>query len=469
MATRRTKIVCTLGPASDSPAVLRELIRAGMDVARINFSHGAHDEHARRIAAVRDIAGAEGRVVAILADLQGPKLRIGEIAAGRAVLVPGQTFTLTGRDVPGDASAVHLPHPELLAALRAGDSLLLDDGLLELRVRATDGIDVACEVIAGGELLPHKGVSVPRVALGLPAITEKDRQDLAFALSQDVDFVAQSFVRQAGDISALRALIDAAGKATPIIAKIEKPEAVDRIESILAQADGVMVARGDLGVEMPAESVPLQQKRIIRLARQAARPVITATQMLESMIHSPRPTRAEASDVANAIFDGTDAVMLSAETAIGQYPVEAVQMMARIAAATEPALPYGDHMAPAHNPTDAITQATCQIAHELGAKAILPSTHSGYTARMVSRHRPAAPILVITSSERVRRQLALVWGTQSTLVPQYQTTDEMIVLAERSAVAAGLAAAGDTVVITAGIPAGDGGRTNMLKVHTIGV
>jgi len=470
---RRTKIVATLGPACDAPGVLLGLMRAGMDVARINFSHGTPADHARRIAQTRQLATAEGRVVAILADLQGPKLRIGEIAAGRALLIAGQDFTLTGRPVAGDASAVHLPHPELLASLRAGDRLLLDDGLIELRVEQTDGLDVVCQVVAGGELLPHKGISAPRAGLNMPAITAKDRADLAFALTQDVDFVAQSFVRSAADVAALRALIVAAGKDTPIIAKIEKPEALDHIDAILSEADGVMVARGDLGVEMPAEEVPLQQKRIIELARQAARPVITATQMLESMIQNPRPTRAEASDVANAILDGTDAVMLSAETALGRYPVEAVQMMARIAAATEPALSYRMHMTqavqmPIQGPTDAITQATCEIAFELGAKAILPSTMSGYTARMISRHRPATPILVITPSERVQRRLALVWGVQPLLVPEYTDTDSMIALAERAVAQAGLARAGDLVIITAGVPQGGPGKTNMLKVHVVG-
>ncbi len=473
MISRRTKIVCTLGPASETPETLRAMIRAGMDVARINFSHGSHADHARRIAAARDAAAAEGRVLAILADLQGPKLRIGDIAAGRAALVAGQPFTLTGRPVAGDATSVHLPHPELLAALRPGDIVRLDDGLLELRVRQNDGADARCDVIAGGELLPRKGVSVPHVAVSMPAVTEKDRADLAYALGLNVDYIAQSFVRQAEDVTALRALIAGAGRDTPIIAKIEKPEATEHLEAILDAADGVMVARGDLGVEMPAEQVPLQQKRIIQMARAAAKPAITATQMLESMIHNPRPTRAEASDVANAIFDGTDAVMLSAETAVGQYPVAAVEMMARIAGATEPALPYRDHVAaaqrsPSQGVTDAVSQATCEIADELNAKAIAPATVSGYTARMIARHRPATPILVITPSETVRRRLALVWGVQCALAPDAQTTDALIAAAERAAGAAGLAGPGDVIVITAGIPLGGSGKTNMLKVHVMG-
>ena len=470
---RRTKIVATLGPASESTETVRELVQAGMDVARINFSHGAHEEQSRRIQLVRQISAEENRTVAIIADLQGPKLRIGDIAAGQVTLREGAFITLTSRSVPGNEDEIHLPHPELIASLKAGDSMLLDDGVLELQVIDADGQNVNCQIIAGGVLLPHKGVSVPHAALDVPAITEKDRRDLAFALQQGIDYIAMSFVRRAGDIQQLRRLIEEQGKETPILAKIEKPEAVDNIETILEEADGVMIARGDLGVEMPPEEVPLQQKRIIQLARRVAKPVITATQMLESMIHNPRPTRAEASDVANAILDGTDAIMLSGETAIGSYPVKALQMMVRIASATEPALPYGEHVAqadvtPAVSITDAITQATTEIAYELGAKAIVPSTMSGYTAKMVSRHRPCTPILVVTPWTRIRRQLALVWGVQSVPVDEYRNTDEMIAIAEKAVVEIGLAEPGDAVVITAGVPMSGTGKTNMLKIHVIG-
>jgi pyruvate kinase len=470
---RSTKIVVTLGPASESADIIRALIRAGMDVARINFSHGEHAEHARRIERVRTLAAREDRVVAIMADLQGPKLRIGDIAGGEVELHVDERFTLTTRQVAGDGRAVHFPYPEVIECLKPGATVLLDDGVLELRVIETTDTDAVCQVLAGGVLLPRKGVSIPHTGIDFPAITEKDEVDLAFALEQDVDYIALSFVRQASDVQELRRLVHAAGRETPIIAKIEKPEAVEHIEAILEDADAVMIARGDLGVEMPPEQVPLHQKRIIRLARQAARPVITATQMLESMIENPRPTRAEASDVANAILDGTDAIMLSGETAIGSYPVDSLKMMARIARATEPALPYGEHVAhsgrlPAACPTDAITQAVNEIAYELDARVIVPSTMSGYTARMVSRHRPRTPILVVTPFEQVRRQLALVWGVQTVLAGEYDTTDEMIVQAENAALKTGLAQQGDFIIITAGIPASGRGKTNMLKVHVVG-
>ena len=448
---RRTKIVCTLGPATESAEMIRELIRSGMDVARINFSHGTQEEHARRIRLVRQIADEERRVVAVMADLQGPKLRVGEIAGGKVLLQAEAQVVLTARPAPGDERQVHFPHPEVIAGLKPDDTILLDDGALELRVLEVDGPDVRCRVVIGGELLPHKGVSVPGGAPHIPAITDKDRDDLAFALERDVDYVAMSFVRQAADVRWLRELMREAGREAPIIAKIEKPEAVKNIEAILEEADGVMVARGDLGVESPPEMVPLAQKRLIKLARQAAKPVITATQMLESMIQSPRPTRAEASDVANAILDGTDAIMLSGETAIGRYPVEALRMMVRIARSTEPALPYDELVArvsaeEAVGITDAITQATCEIAYELRARAILPSTMSGYTARMISRHRPNTPVLV----------------------EEYHTTDEMIARAEEAVLETGLAQRGDTVVLTAGIPLGGRGKTNMLKVLIVG-
>lgn len=472
-ALRRTKIVATLGPATESEAVILELVRAGMDVARINFSHGSQEEQRRRMDRVRAMAAREGRSVAIMADLQGPKLRIGAIAAGQAMLREGAQLTLTARTVPGDETVVQFPHPEVINSLAPGDMLLLDDGVLELRVVEVTGQDALCEILAGGVLLPRKGVSVPRVTLDVTAITDKDVDDLSFALQQDVDYVALSFVRRADDLLQLRGLIQEQGKETSILAKIEKPEAVDNIESILVAADGIMIARGDLGVEMPPEQVPLQQKRIIQLARQSAKPVITATQMLESMIRNPRPTRAEASDVANAILDGTDAIMLSGETAIGQYPVESLRMMVRIARATEPALPYAEHAAlanrlPAIGITDAITQATTEIAHELDAKAIVPSTMSGYTARMISRHRPKMPILVVTPFERVSRQMALVWGVQTVVANEYDSTDEMLAEAEKAVVAMGLAKQGDVVVITAGIPTSGKGKTNMLKVHVVG-
>lgn len=469
---RRTKIICTLGPATSSEEMIRRLIRAGMDVARINFSHGDHATHASAVQMVRAIAREERRNVAIMGDLQGPKLRVGELAGGQMRLQEGGHVRLVAAASVEQGDTIPIPHQELIQHLRPGDVLLLDDGLMSLRVEEVGPAEAVGEVLAGGTLLSHKGISLPGAASSLPAITPKDRADLAFAVQQDFDFIALSFVRQAEDVQELRRLLAELGADIPIVAKIEKREAVENIQAIIQAADAVMVARGDLGVEAPAEEVPLYQKRIIQLARLAAKPVITATQMLESMIHNPRPTRAEASDVANAILDGTDAVMLSGETAIGKYPVEAVEMMVRIALATERAFPYERELErvgplPADGVTDAVTQATCEIAHELSAKAIIPSTMSGYTARMVSRHRPATPILVCTPSEKVCRQMALVWGAHAALVPEYQGTDEMIRTADQAAVACGMAKAGDLVVITAGIPRGGRGKTNMVYVHRV--
>jgi len=469
----RTKIVCTLGPASESEEILREMIRAGMDVARLNFSHGDHPTHARRLALVRRLAREEGKEIAVLQDLQGPRLRVGAIAGGSTVLREGEHFTLTTRRVPGDAKVVTAPYAHLPQDVQPGDRILLDDGLLELKVEEATDTDVICRVVVGGILRERKGVSLPGVSLSLPSLTEKDRDDLAFGLAQGVDYVALSFVRRASDIEALRALMDAQGVQVPIIAKIEKGEAIAAFDDILAASDGVMVARGDLGVEMPAEEVPIYQKRIIRKANAVGKPVITATQMLQSMMDNPRPTRAEASDVANAILDGTDAVMLSGETAVGKYPLEAVRTMARIALTTERNFPYEEWRRkaltePVATVTEAISLATCEIACELGARAIIASTSSGATARAVARHRPRTPIIASTPSETVHRQLALVWGVRPLLVPRFASTDEMITTAMKAAQEAGLVRTGDRVVITAGVPLFVPGRTNMLQVRVVG-
>lgn len=476
---RRTKIVCTLGPASQSEQILREMIHAGMDVARINFSHGDHETHARNIALVRRLAQEEGRVLAVMGDLQGPKLRVGEIAA-EVTLREGQDFNLTTRPVRGDDRKVNFPHPEVIGDVQPGDRVLLDDGLLELEVLGTTPTDIRCRVITGGPLNSHKGVSLLGVSLNLPSLTEKDREDAAFAIQQGVDYLALSFVRRAEDVSQLRDLLERNQALIPIIAKIEKREAVEAFEEIMEISDGAMVARGDLGVETPAEEVPIYQKRIIRLANEVGKPVITATQMLNSMMDNPRPTRAEASDVANAILDGTDAIMLSGETAVGKYPIEAVRMMAKIALTTERNLPFDRlrtlpyrewvHEAalePSFTPTDAISQATCEIALELSAKAIISSTMSGHTARMVAKHRPATPIIAVTPSPETQRRLALVWGVCPLLVSEFAHTDEMIETAVQAALDKGLIGKGDTVVITAGVPLGGLGRTNMLKVHVV--
>ncbi len=469
---RRTKIVCTLGPASQSEETLREMIRAGMDVARINFSHGDHETHARNIALVRRLAQEEGRVLAVMGDLQGPKLRVGKIATP-VTLRPGQDFNLTTRPVPGDEREVNFPHPEVIEDVRPGGRILLDDGLLELEVLEASSTDIHCRVVTGGPLKSHKGVSLLGVSLNLPSLTEKDREDAAFAVQQKVDYLALSFVRRAEDVSQLRELLEQNQASIPIIAKIEKREAVEAFEEILKVSDGAMVARGDLGVEAPAEEVPIYQKQIIRLANGVGKPVITATQMLNSMIDDPRPTRAEASDVANAILDGTDAVMLSGETAVGKYPLEAVRVMARIAWTAERILPYREWvhkaaLAPSSTPTEAISQATCEIALELSAKAIISSTVSGHTARMVAKHRPSTPIIAVTPSPETQRRLALVWGVYPLLVSEFAHTDQMIETAVQAALDEGLIEKGDIVIITAGVPLGGPGRTNMLKVHVVG-
>lgn len=468
---QRARIVCTLGPSSDTDDLVRAMIRAGMDVARLNFSHGDHPTHAARIKRVRRIAKEEKCTVAILADLQGPKIRVGKIAAGTILLEAGKTFTLTTRKVEGNANEVSVDIPDLPQTVSGGQRILLDDGLIELQVVSKNETDVETRVITGGVLKPHKGVNLPNVILKISALTDKDRLDLAFAADHNVDYIALSFVRQAQDVMELKQLLAARGNPIPVIAKIEKPEAVEAIDDILQVSDGVMVARGDLGVEALPEQVPLYQKTIIRKANAAGKPVITATQMLESMINNPRPTRAEANDVANAIFDGTDAVMLSGETAAGKYPVEAVQTMERIASAAAESAQFksqtwewhGDQM----TMTDAIGSATCRIAKQLNARVIITATSSGYSARMIARHRPLIPIFAVTNSEQTLRRLALVWGIESALVDDTTSTDVMITQSIDAAVYAGVAHHGDVVVITAGAPTGISGRTNMIQVRVV--
>lgn len=466
----RTKIVCTLGPACDAPGVLRDMVRAGMDVARINFSHGDPPSHARRIADVRRIAQEEGRTVAVLCDLQGPKLRVGDIAGGAVELRPGSAVTLTTRAVPGDSHQVNLPHPALVAEVQPGQRLLLDDGVLELRVESKTETDLVCHIVVGGRLGSHKGVSAPGASLSLSSLTAKDRADALFAIDQQADYLALSFVRRVADVQELRALVASRGARIPIVAKIEKAEALAVFDDILAATDAVMVARGDLGVETPAEQVPIHQKRILRACNQAGKPAITATQMLQSMMDNPRPTRAEASDIANAVLDGTDAVMLSGETATGRYPVEAVKVMESVATIAEQSMECEEwlrRMGAAASPFEAIARATVEIADELHASAIITSTVSGHTARMVARYRPCMPVLAVTPDPAVFRQLALVWGVVPLQIPVYASTDEMIAYTTHAATEAGLVRPGDRVVITAGIPASGEGRTNMLKVHVL--
>ena len=479
MNNTRTKIVCTIGPSSRDEGTLRTLVTAGMDVARINFSHGTKDEHAEDIATIRRIAQEESVPIAIMADLQGPKLRVGTIDPEPLILKTGDRLILTTRPATGKGNVVNLPHPDLISDIRVGDPLLLDDGALEFVIE-TKGVDeLVCRVIVGGELLSHKGVAAPRSALcgesHLSSLTSKDRVDAAFAIKHGVDFIALSFVRGKDDIEALRSLIYHETKkenAIPIVAKIEKREALNNFDAILEAADAVMVARGDLGVEVSVQEVPLHQKEIIRKCNAVGKPVITATQMLQSMIANPTPTRAEASDVANAILDGTDAVMLSGETAVGHYPVRAVEMMTKISATVEEKmLRWVDLVSFAdvkhtHPITDAISDATATIAKELGARLIVTSTWSGYTARQVARERPREPIMAFTPNEATYRRLALTWGVNPVLVPQREDTDKMIETMARTVLDLRLGQPGELVVITGGIPLG-AGRTNFLKVHRL--
>jgi pyruvate kinase len=472
MTMSRTKIVCTLGPASESPEVIRGLVRAGMDVARINFSHGDHETHAQSVATLRRVAEEEGQMVAVMADLQGPKLRVGAIEKRGIKLAEGDVVTLTPHPRPDVESDIPVPHPQLLRDLRPGQAVLLDDGHLELAVVGISDGGLKCRVVAGGRLTSHKGINVPGAVLRFPALTDKDKEDAAFALEQGVDFVALSFVRRAADVRELRQLLKGKGGDVSIIAKIEKPEALAVFDEILAEADGVMVARGDLGVEVPAEEVPFHQKRIIRACNRVGKPVITATQMLQAMIESPRPTRAEASDVVNAVLDGTDAVMLSGETAVGRYPIVAASMMETICTNAEAHLPLGRllHDEPQCRATsaEAISCAAVDIANEVNAKAIITATMSGATARKVASHRPSVPIVAVTPGRTTLFRLALVWGVMPVQVAEFTTTDEMVRVMVQAAREAGVVDWGDSVVLMAGIPFGGGGVTNMLKVHVVG-
>ena len=469
----RTKIICTIGPASREPEMLTSLIAAGMDVARLNFSHGDHAFHADTIARIRAAAAAVAKPVALLADLQGPKLRVGDMGAG-VVLEAGKTVVLTTAPLIGQPGLVPIQYAELPGVVRAGERILLDDGLLELEVRSVSGQEITCQVLTGGLLTSKKGMNLPDASLSIPAITDKDRADLTFALAQGVDWVALSFVRSAAEVRELKALIQAANpfdQPALVIAKIEKPQAVTAIEEIIADAGGIMVARGDLGIEMLTEEVPVIQKHIIRLCNQAGKPVITATQMLDSMIRNPRPTRAEASDVANAVFDGTDAVMLSGETASGQYPLAAVQTMAHIIRRAEQAATWGvqfnDEPAAKMTVAQAVAHASCETARDLKAKAIIAPTVSGSTARLVARFRPQTPVVAVTPSAQTQRQLMLSWGIYPLLADLETTTDRMIADAILAAQRHGFVSLGDTAVVTAGSVGSQPGATNLMKVHVV--
>lgn len=474
---KRTKIVATLGPSSRDEQIIRRIIRAGMDVARINFSHGDHQTHGETIATVRRIASEEGTVVAIMCDIQGPKIRIGQVPNEPLMLVPGETITLSLNGGSGDDRVIPLPHPEFIQDIKPETHLLLDDGQLELIVRAATKTELVCEVLVGGPLTSRKGVMAPNARLSLSAITDKDREDIQFALSQNTDYIAMSFVRSENDIRELRWLIKHLGGDTGIVSKIEKHEALENIEAIIDASDGVMVARGDLGLEIPPQEVPRYQKQIIRLCNAAGKPVITATQMLSSMVDNPRPTRAEASDVYNAILDGSDAVMLSNETASGHYPVEAVDMMAHIATIAEQGFWANRPHDMRVNPTnltgreaisDAVSQAACEIAEVLSAKALVTLTLTGYTTRRVAKERPRTPVLCITPNEVTLRRMALTWGVLPLLIPQFSTMDEMTNIVVRTAYDAKLVSRGDSLVLIAGVPFGVGGQTNFVKIHIVG-
>ncbi len=466
---RRTKIVATLGPASSSPEVMRRVILAGMDVARFNFSHGAYEDHARRIATLRSISQDLDTPVTILQDLQGPKVRVGQLPGGEIMLLPGELVALVPEaEYVGRAAEVPIDYPFAAAEARPGAQVLLADGLFELRVEEVAGPALRCRVVEGGVLKSRKGVNFPSLNLRLPSLTEKDRQDMEFGLAQGVDWISLSFVRDARDVRTLKEALAARGARLPVIAKIEKPQAVENIEDILAEASGIMVARGDLGVEMSPEKVPMLQKRIIEMCNRRGTPVITATQMLESMIHDPRPTRAEASDVANAIIDGTDAVMLSGESAVGLHPVKAVEMMARIAREVEARIEFRSYPPPGETETHALSEAVHAIAETIRLRAIVVLTTSGHTARFVAAEHLKVPVIAITTDVAVYHSLNLFWGIKPLRVSQEPESFEGLVsLAEAVMVERRLAATEDKILVVGGVPARLARGTNFIKIHTI--
>lgn len=468
---RKTKIVCTLGPASESNEIIEELIRYGMDVARLNFSHGSLQGHESKIESLRKISHRLGRNVAILQDLAGPKIRIGSFKKGCAVLKSQSLFTLTSRDVGGDEHQVSVNYRNLPLEVKRGDTILIGDGALELEITDTTPTDIRCRVMAGGRISSRKGINFPSGTLKIPSLTENDRQHLIFGMEKGIDFVALSYVRRAEDVKSVREIMKSKGAEIPIIAKIETRQALDNIEALLETVDGIMVARGDLGVETPLERVPLVQKMLIAKANALGKPVITATQMLGSMVDNPRPTRAEVSDIANAIFDGTDALMLSEETAVGNYPVESVRTMANIAAASEEGFPYEVFEKKGHDrrgfTPDAISYGACFLAREVDAKAIVTPTESGTTARLVSRYRPAHPVIALSPNEGIVKQLNLSWGVIPIKVDRFEDTDDMIERAKRITVEMGFAKRGEKIVLTAGLPIGIAGNTNIIKIALI--
>jgi len=469
---RRTKIVCTIGPASDSPEMIEKLIKAGMNVARLNFSHGSYEEHANKIRLIRCISEKLGKCVGILQDLSGPKIRIGKIAQPPARLVPGQTFTFTTREVVGDNTQVSLPFPGLLKQLKRNQMIYVDDAKLEFKIISVSATDITAKVIIGGDLGSNKGFTIPGVSLDLLGVTDKDKDDLRFGLEHGVDWVASSFVRNADDIKPLKKVMREMGKCAPVIAKIERPEAVKNILGIIEAYDAIMVARGDLGIEMPIDEVPIIQKSIIAHCNRAGKPVITATQMLDSMISNPRPTRAEVTDVANAIIDGTDATMLSGETAMGEFPVESVQMMDKVARRTEKSLNFR-HVSdrkmeyPTRDVTEAIGEAAAKLARDIEVSAIIACTCSGTTARLVSKYRPRARIVAAASNDETARRLSLSWGVTPVFVEMAKDTDDLIENAVDAALDAKLVKKGDTVLVIAGVPVGLPGNTSLIRVLSV--
>jgi len=465
----KTKIVCTIGPSSESTEMIRSLITTGMNVGRLNFSHGTHEEHKEKINTIRSISDEIGRPVAILQDLCGPKIRVGKIAESGIRLEPGQSFILTNLDVEGSVERVSVSYENLPLEVKTGDIILLADGLMELAVDHTSPTEIHCTVITGGVLTSHKGINLPSGTITADALTEKDRKDLQFGLVNNVDYIALSFVRTAEDILKVKHLIEKEKKTIPVIAKIEKHEALDNIDDIIAVSDGIMVARGDLGVEIPLENVPGIQTMLVSKANAAGKPVIVATQMLRSMVNAPRPTRAEATDVANGVMDGADAVMLSEETAIGSYPVEAVQYMVRIAESAEKRYPHDKYLRliPQKEVSESVAHASCVLADHLEAAAIVATTRSGHTAMQISRFKPKPKLIALSPDEITIRRLCLYWGCLPSLVSEAKDTDERIENAALSALKTGLVQKDDTVVITSGHPAWVEGTTNMLRVKKL--
>jgi pyruvate kinase len=471
----RTKIVCTIGPASRSADMLKEMILSGMNVARLNFSHGDHDYHGENIATIRSASEAVGKPVAILMDLQGPKLRVGEMEGEGVLLEEGDEITLTSRPIVGRGREIPVQYGNLPKLVQTGERILMDDGLLEVIVLESTEMDIKCKVITGGLLKSNKGMNLPRAHTSIPAIAEKDKKDLSFALEKGADWIALSFVRNANEVVILQELIRrqcAFGRPTPVIAKIEKPEAMKNIDGIIAAGDGIMVARGDLGIEASPEEVPMMQKQIIKKCNQAGKPVITATQMLDSMMRNPRPTRAEASDVANAILDGSDAIMLSGETAVGHYPLQALRTMVKIAERAEVELQNRIAQHPVSRPqavniAEAVSHAARETAQDLDAAAIVTPTVSGHTARMVSRYRPTVPIVAVTPSPMVQRQLCLHWGVYPLLAKRTANTDQMLADAVNTTREHGLVQPGELVVVTGGAAGSAAGTTNLIKVQVV--